>query len=165
MRSVGRDGPGHGAGANAAADRQPSPNDADQPPPVGDDTADDFAFDDRPVDDDADRAAPDPGDAERIAVEAGPALEHGADGIGPSVHDARDAGTRALKRAAMRTRTFAAAAGVIVLIASASCTAVSPNAPTYGAASIEANAAPRGSPGFCRRYASQTYTNSFETNW
>ncbi|KAB0675666.1 hypothetical protein [Aureimonas leprariae] len=61
-------------------------------------------------------------------------------------------------------RTFASLAGSIALLAAAGCTAVSPNAPTYGVGTIGANTARRGSPEFCRRYAEQTYTNSFETN-
>lgn len=64
----------------------------------------------------------------------------------------------------MRTAHFTTVAGAVALLAMAGCTAVSPNAPTYGVGTIDANTARRGSPEFCRRYAEQTYVNSFETN-
>ena len=63
-----------------------------------------------------------------------------------------------------RTHGLGTLVGAALLSAVAGCTAVSPNAPTYGVGTINANTARRGSPEFCRRYAEQTYTNSFETN-
>lgn len=44
------------------------------------------------------------------------------------------------------------------------CTSITPNGPTSLPAGIDANRAGRGTPEFCKRYAAQTYVNTFQTN-
>lgn len=126
--------------------------DADRPTSAGDDASSDNAS----------RTSTHSGRTKRLVHEIA-VVEHHAAGVGHSDDDPRGAGAEAVSGFAMNARSLAALVIGGVLLAAAGCTAVSPNAPTYGFGTVNANTARRGSPEFCRRYAEQTYINSFET--
>jgi hypothetical protein len=71
---------------------------------------------------------------------------------------------RERKEMPVRLFRFGALTASAALLAAAGCTSVTPQAPAVGAGTIEANTARRGTPEFCRRYADQTFANTYQSN-